>query len=99
MLFEQFDSTLGGRVENLMDFFVDDFHRVFAELATLVHLATQERIVVGHLVADWAQSLAHAPMRDHAACHRSGSLQIVFGANGQFIVDDLLGSSTGQQYN
>ena len=47
--------------EDAGDFAVDHLHRVLAELPLLVHLAAEERVFVGHLVAHRARARSLMP--------------------------------------
>ena len=50
---QQLKSALGRRLKDLVNFVVDDFHRVFTELSAFVDLSSQKRIFVARLVTDW----------------------------------------------
>ena len=45
-----------------------------------------------------AQSVAHAQARHHLARHLGGALQVVAGASGDVVAEQLLGSAAGQQH-
>ncbi len=75
MLSQQLLRFLVGFQQDLCDFLVDQFLSVLAELASLMNLTTQERIVVARFVTDRADFGTHAPVGDHPTCDTGGTFR------------------------
>ena len=62
---------------------------MLAVIALLGDLAPQENGALPVAIGAWTQQVAHAELRHHGSRHARGLLQVVAGAGGELVEDDL----------
>ena len=80
------------------DLVIDAASGFLGVVLRVAHVATKEHLVVGLAEHLRAQLGGHAVLRDHGAGHLGGALQVVAGAGGHIVAEDLLGDAAAHEH-
>ena len=90
--------ALVGLLDEARDLEVDAVRRLGRVIALGGDVAAQEDLVVGLAVHLGPKLLAHAVAHNHAAGHLRGALDVVGGAGGDVVAEELLGGAAAQHH-
>src|SRR5262249_35399602 len=86
-----------GLHHDALDFGVDEDRRLLAVVLGTRYLATEKDVLLPLAEGEGAHLVRHAPLAHHLARHLGGLLEIIAGARGLLLEDDLLGGAAAQE--
>ena len=97
MLLQQLPGLGVGLVNKAANLGINFQRRLLAEVAMLVDLAAQEDLLF-FLAEGKRSQAAHAPLANHLASHVRGALNVVAGAGGHLLQEELLAQASAHQH-
>src|SRR6266508_1852893 len=80
-----------------LDLGVDEDGRLFTVVLGARHLAAQKDVLLGLAESERPHLVGHAPLADHLARHVGRLLEVIPGAGGLLLENDLLGGAASEQ--